>query len=58
MSNKKMRFMTVDGGLYLLLDYYFKDGAMHHILWPYDDKARADYEAREKRSRGGRRRKH
>lgn len=45
-----MQFMTHNGGLYLILNQYFKDGATHYTLLPYDDKARADYKAREART--------
>jgi hypothetical protein len=42
-----MQFMTINGGLYRILNKRSDESTMTYILWPVDEKARTDYEARE-----------
>lgn len=41
-----MKLMVIYGGLYQILNEYSNTSTKTYILWPVDDKARADYEAR------------
>lgn len=41
-----MQLMTIDGGLYQILNMHSDESTMTYTLWPVDEKARADYEAR------------
>ncbi len=56
-----MEFITIDGGLFLILKRFSDESTRTEILWPVDDRARAVsslWPTEKKKSRRKRRRRH